>query len=146
VNKRKKSEPQPSQTIEDDSGCSGNELDIAISSAISDIDHTITPTSSSSSSSHKRKRKPTGAMLVADALKDLAESAKQVQKDTERPSLKLSKLEEALMLVQEDDMMNDEDMIAASDIFMDERKATIFCSFKKDLRTLWLKKQLGQSG
>lgn len=59
-------------------------------------------------------------MLVASTLKDLAESTKQIQKDAGQSGWKLSKLEEAMMLVQEDGMMDDEAMIIVSDIFIDK--------------------------
>ena len=144
----------PLQITDDDSGSTGSTGSTGIesdsSSVISETDHAVTPvtpvSSSNISNSRKRKRGPTGPMLVADALRDLAKSAKQVQKDAGRSGWKMNKLEEAMMLLQGDGMMEDEDLITASEFFKDEQNATIFCSFKKDLRYLWLKKQLAMAG
>ena len=75
---------------------------------------------------------------VAGALSQLAESTDRI---IALQKAKPNNLEKAITLVEADGWEKEE-VIQAADVFLDERKATIFCTLSPPMRRAWLRKQI----
>src|SRR4051812_28488028 len=95
--------------------------------------------SRSSSTNHGQKRKhKTGTAQVADAISQLAASTDY---SIALQKTRRSRLEEAIQLIEEGGW-EEEDLMQAMEIFLNEQKAVIFCTLSPAMRNSWLQRQI----
>jgi len=131
--------PPPSLTeeeIPDDNDPDGSSLPATTDD--SSISSVTTPSKVSSINRGQKRKRQTGVFQVASALDKLAASTDRI---VSLQKSKSNKLEEAVSLAEAGGL-EEEELMQAMEIFLDERKAVIFCTLSPAMRHSWLRRQI----